>query len=140
MCYTDNQCDYAVFSGGVCYLGDFSNTESIVGTLGAEYVQYRSQDSELMNDVLTLYEDYSKFRSDLWPKFVYTYYSSGGNEKICAARCAIRETACHFYYHSGSYCYFGDFTKHTNPYYLGETAGPFKILKNGFGKCNILRY
>ena len=83
---------------------------------------------------LGLYEDNNKFRSNLWPKFVYTYESSYGNEKNCATKCAIRETACHFYYHSGSDCYFGDFTRHTNPHYLGETNGPFKALKSGFGK------
>ena len=162
VCYTDTQCDYCAFHGGICYLGDFSTTESVTGVKGTDYVYHRSRKysskvekilcpskycniSEptdgLLDDALDLYETNTKFRSSIWPKFVYTYISSGGNEWLCAAKCALRYTNCHFYWHSGSYCYIGDFTRH--PYtYLGDTNAPIKVLKGRYGMllfvCNFL--
>ena len=43
VCYTDTQCDYCAFHGGICYLGDFSTTESVTGAKGTDYVYYRSR-------------------------------------------------------------------------------------------------
>ena len=85
-----------------------------------------------MDDALDLYETNTKFRSWLWPKFVYTYLGSVGNEWLCAAKCALRYTNCHFYWHSGSYCYIGDFTRHAYTY-LGDTNAPIKVLKGRYG-------
>ena len=133
VCYTDTQCDYCAFHGSVCYLGDFSTTEPVTGTKGTDYVYYRSVPNGLADDAFDLYEQNTQFRAWLWPKFVYTYVGSGGNEWLCAVKCVLRYTTCDFYWHSGSYCYIGDFTRHSYSH-LGETNAPIKVLKGRHGK------
>ena len=146
-------CHYYLHVVTDCYFGNFNEGTILGSTNTLRSVYYRddgnsitviilqpnpssniTSDINLLTGAKDKFQDFTRMSGDIWPKYVYTYHNGVVDERMCATRCFFySDNRCHFYYYTGSRCYFGDFNSWPHSH-IGTTNAPIRFLPNSFGK------